>query len=129
MRKFILTGAIAALGAVGALVTPGAASAAPKQDRCFWTQSVNGFTAPDDRTVYVKVGVKEVWRLDLFGTCPDVRWNNDIALASRPGSSICSAMDATIITHGPTGPQRCQVSKITKLTPEEAAALPSKSRP
>ncbi|HQN51074.1 MAG TPA: DUF6491 family protein [Phenylobacterium sp.] len=125
MRKFILTGALAA----GALVTLGAAGPAPKQDRCFWTQSVNGFTAPDDKTVYVKVGVKETWRLDLFGTCPDVRWNNDIALLSRPGSSICSAMDATIITNGPTGPQRCQVSKITKLTPEEAAALPAKSRP
>lgn len=125
MRKFILTGVLAA----GALITLGGAGPAPKQDRCFWTNSVSSFTAPDDRTVYVRVGVKETWRLDLFGTCPDVAWNNDIALVSRPGSSICSGLDATIVTRGPTGPQRCQVSRITKLTPEEAAALPSRSKP
>jgi len=39
-------------------------------------------------------------------------------------------MDATIIVNrSPIGPQRCEVSKVTKLTPEEVAALPRKSRP
>jgi hypothetical protein len=127
MKKIILTGVLAA----GALVTLGAAGPAPAapQHSCFWNREVNSFSAPDDHTVYVRVGVKEVYRLDLMGACPDVQWNNGIALESRPGSSICSAMEATVITHSPTGPQRCAVSQLTKLTPAEVAALPKRSRP
>lgn len=124
MRKIILTGVLAA----GALVTLGGAGPAP-QRACFWNSQANGFSAPDDHTVFVRVGVKDVWRLDLMGPCPDVQWNNGIGLESRPGSSICSAMEATVLTHGPTGPQRCPVSQLTKLTPAEIAALPKRSRP
>ena len=93
----------------------------------FFASTVSSFSAVDERTVHVRVGVKDVYRLDLFGRCPDVDWNQQIALVSRGGNSICSGLDATIITKGPIGPQRCPVSKVTKLTPEEVAAL--KARP
>jgi hypothetical protein len=127
MRKIILNGMLAA-GALLALGAAGPAPAAP-QRTCFWNSQVNGFTAPDDHTVYVRVGVKEVYRLDLMGACPNITWNNGIGLESHPGSSICSAMEATVITHGPTGPERCAVSTLTHLTPAEIEALPKRSRP
>jgi hypothetical protein len=38
-------------------------------------------------------------------------------------------MDAEVITHSQIGPQRCPVRHVHKLTPEEIAALPPKSRP
>jgi hypothetical protein len=92
---------------------------------------INGFAAPDDETVYIRVGVRDVYRLKLFGSCPNMSWDQRIALQNRSGSSfICNALDAEVLAHDPgLGLQRCPVSEIRKLTPAEAAALPKKARP
>ena len=130
-------GALTAVFALAA-VQPAAAADKPAPDKaaaaksaraCFFTRDVNSFSAADDRTVYVKVGVKDVYRLDLFNPCPDIDWNWSIALQSHGSDWICSPLDATIIARSPIGPQRCEVNKVTKLTPEEVAALPKKARP
>lgn len=125
-----------ALTAVFALAAAHPASAADRpaekagaKRACFFTGNVSSFSAADDHTVYVRVGVKEVYRLDLFAPCPDIDWTWKIGLVSHGSDWICSPMDATIIAHGPTGPQRCEVNKVTRLTPEEVAALPRKARP
>ncbi|HEY9236856.1 MULTISPECIES: DUF6491 family protein [Phenylobacterium] len=123
--------ALLLLAACATRDTDGRQSAAGDNARrqCFWAQSVSGFSAIDDQTVIVTVGVNNAFRLDLFSRCPDVDWNQRIALVSRGGSSICSGLDATIITRGPGGmQQRCQVRTVTKLTPEEAAALRARPR-
>lgn len=101
---------------------------APRR-QCFWSQNVSGFNAIDQETVLITVGVNDVYRLDLMGRCPDIDWNQRIALVSRGGSSICSGLDATIITRGPGGmSQRCPVRMVTRLTPEEATALRARPR-
>jgi hypothetical protein len=105
---------------------PGAAK--PKS-QCFWTSQVNSFASSDDRIVNVRVGVMDVYQFEMFGRCNDVDWNNRIALVSRGSSYICTGMDAEIISPSPIGPQRCPVSKIHKLTPEEVKALPKHARP
>lgn len=132
IRNFAWAG-LASVLALSACTTPpvsDASVAASNSTRnCFWANSANSFNAVDENTVYVRVGVKDVYRLDLFARCPDIDWNHAIALVSRGGSSICSGLDATVITKGPIGPQRCEVRTVTKLTPEEVAALPSKSKP
>lgn len=123
-------GAIAAILMLSAGAAQAADVAKPKTSRaCFLTRDVNGWSAADDKTVYIRVGVKDIYRLDLFGTCPDINWNWSIALESHGSSWICSPLDATIIAKSPIGPQRCPVSKVTKLSPAEAAALPKKHRP
>jgi hypothetical protein len=94
--------------------------------------SVTSFAAPDDHTVYVKVNLHDVYRLDLMISCPDVNWNQRIALESSHGAggSICNALDAEIISHATgLGRQRCPVKTLTKLTPEEVAALPKGAKP
>jgi hypothetical protein len=116
------------------LLAAGAAQAAdaakPKASRaCFLARNVNSWSAADDKTVYIRVGVKDVYRLDLMGTCPDIDWNWSIALESHGSSWICSPLDATIIAKSPIGPQRCPVHEVTKLSPQEVAALPKKHRP
>ncbi|KQW70974.1 hypothetical protein ASE17_15310 [Phenylobacterium sp. Root77] len=129
--KFAWAG-LAGVLALGACTTstPSAETAAASPTRnCFWANSANSFNAVDDQTVYVRVGVRDVYRLDLFTRCPDVDWNTAIALQSRGGSSICSGLDATVLTKGPFGPQRCQVRTVTKLTPEEVAAMNPRAKP
>ena len=124
-----LGGALAAV----LLLAAGAAQAAdtkPKASRaCFLARNVNSWSAADNKTVYVRVGVKDVYRLDLLGPCPDIDWNWSIALESHGSSWICSPLDATIIAKSPIGPQRCPVREVSQLTPQEVAALPRKQKP
>ncbi len=124
----------AALAASAATFLTLAATAAYTADKpapreCFWTRQADGFAAQDDHTVNVRVSVRDVYQFKLLGSCPDIDWNQRIALISRGGSNICSGMDAEFVTHSPIGPQRCVATAMHKLTPEEVAALPRKARP
>lgn len=108
--------------------TGGTGGSAGRQ--CFYARNVNGFAAQSDRIVNVRVGVRDVYQFELFAPCPDVRWNQALGLQTRGGSNfICSGLDAEIISRTPIGPQRCPVTNIRKLTPEEVAALPRGARP
>lgn len=129
--------AVLALGVAGAGVPAGALADSKSgkpasQDTCFWARNITGFAAPDDHTVYVRVNQRDVYRLDLMISCPDVNWNERIGLESSHGAggSICNALDAEIISHATgIGRQRCPVKTLTKLTPEQVAALPKGAKP
>jgi len=97
--------------------------------QCFWANQVNNFAAEGDRVVNVRVGVKDIYRLEIFGTCPEIDWTQKIAIVSRGGSTICSGLDADLVVPSSIGPQRCTVRNVRKLTPEEVAALPPKAKP
>lgn len=102
--------------------------AKPKR-QCFWTRNINSFASNDDRIVNIRVGVKDVYQLQMFGRCTDVDWSNNIAIRSRGSSYICTGLDAEVIAPSPIGPQRCAVQSIRKLTEAEAKALPKHARP
>lgn len=125
--------ATAVLALTGAGVAPAFAAdpapAAGAKRQCFSARNVSSFSAVDDRTVNLRVGVKDVYRLDLFGPCHDIDWEHEIAIQSRGSSWICSGLDATIITKSPIGPQRCAVRTVRKLSLAEIAALPPKHKP
>jgi hypothetical protein len=121
--------ALVALGAVAPTATVAKSPATPSKSQCFFTRNANGFAAPDDKTLYVRVGVRDVYEFQMFGSCLDLDWSHQLALVSRASSSICTGMDAEVVTRSPIGPQRCPVRSVRKLTVEEVAALPRKSRP
>src|ERR1700744_746912 len=119
---------------LAAAAAPFAATAAdkPSADQCFWARNITSFAAPDDHTVYVKVGMRDVYKMDLMISCPDVDWNQRVALQSSRGAggSICGSPDVEIISHATgLGHQRCPVKAMRKLTPDEIAALPKKAKP
>jgi hypothetical protein len=129
--RFALAAGVAAFLALNAAVAAAAdkPAKAPTHNDCFWTRNVDSFAAPDDHTLNVRVGMRDVYQFEMFGPCQDIDWNQRIALISRTGSNICSGMDAEVVTHSPIGPQRCAVRSMRKLTPEEIAALPRRARP
>lgn len=130
MRTSFLAAGAALLALAVAAPSLAADKPAKPSRSCFFNRDVSSFSAVDDQTVNIRVGVKDYYRLDLMGRCPDIDWNNSIALISRGGSSICDGMDATIVTRSAIGPQRCPVKTVTKLTPDEVAALKaSKKKP
>lgn len=115
-------------GGPGALARDKAPAYSPNQ--CFYTRMVTGFAAPDDQNLYLRVGVRDVYHFEMFGHCPDIDWNQRLALVSRGSSWICNGMDADVITHAVgIGRQRCPVRHMRKLTPQEVAALPPRARP
>lgn len=128
-RAFVRRGATL-LGAALCLGAP-AAKAADSHGACFARSNVQGFNAPDDRTVYIRVGVNDIYRLDLMTSCLDLTFRQGIGLEDQPASAfICSPLEATVVYRAAGGiPERCPVTAIHKLTPQEAAALPKKDQP
>jgi hypothetical protein len=126
MRRLI---AIAALFAVTTLAGAAQAKPAPSDRACFHASNVSGFRAPDDKTVYVRVGVRDVYQMQMLGSCPQIDWAEKIGIRTRGSEWICSGLDADLISPTSIGPQRCAVRMMRKLTPAEVAALPPKSRP
>lgn len=109
---------------------PAAPTAHPPAKRaCFFSHQINGWRdsgTTRDNVVYLDVGANDVYRLDTFGPCNDINTALSIGVQTRGGDAICDGLDVTLIVGGPTGPQRCPVSKITKLTPDEIKALSGK---
>ena len=93
--------------------------------RCFLASQVNGFNSRGRDSVDVHVGANRTYRLTLAGYCPEVDWSLRVALHTLGGGSwICQGrgMDAELIVPSPTGVERCPVSDVRALTPEEVAA-------
>lgn len=97
--------------------------------QCFWARNVTNFASDDDRVVNIRVGVKDIYQLEMLGRCHDVDWANTIAIKSRGSNYICSGLDAELITPSSIGPHHCPVLKVRKLTADEAKALPKRARP
>ena len=124
-----------ALGLI-ALATPAvaqpAAKSEPAKSSCFYFRQMNGWKAPDAKTVYIRVGLHRYYRLDLAGSCHSLRSPGAFLITKIRGPhTICSAVDwdLHVATSWNDIPQACIVKKMTELTPEEAAALPKKSKP
>ena len=115
--------------AVGAALAASALSPAMAAE-CFLQRNINGFSAPSDRTVYVRVGVSDVWRLDLMNDCTGLSFRQSFGLQGSPtGPWICNPLDATVRFHEAGARMVCPVSAIHHLTKDEVAALPKKDRP
>jgi hypothetical protein len=123
--KAIGLAASAAVLAGAGLSTPVAVAQPAAADsghgnQCFYTRNINGFQAPDDRTVYIRVGVRDIYRLSLMVGCTGLTFRQGIGLESTP---------ATVVYRDTGIRNRCPVSDIHKLTPAEIAALPKRDLP
>lgn len=128
---FAAAAALVTLAATAAAAAPTDKPGDPaKHNQCFWTRMADGFAAADEHTLNVRVGVRDVYQFEMFGPCLGMDWDQHIALVSRPGGTICTGMDAEVISQAPGfGRQRCAVRSVKKLTPEEIAALPKRAKP
>ena len=130
----LLAAAVLALAAGGAAPAPDKAAdkpaAAKAQRSCFDPKFVDGFAAPDDKNLYIRVGVRDVYHFEMFAPCLDMDWNQSLGIVAKPGPFICDHMDAEVISRATgLGRQRCLVRHMRKLTPEEIAALPKGAKP
>jgi hypothetical protein len=123
--KSLLIGAALA-GALTGLA--GAASAAPSQtNNCFLSSNWNGWHAPDDKTLYLRVS-----QHDLNSPSAMLNWpSSHLVNVVRGSNYICSPLDLDLsVVENNGGPRDFLfVKAITKLTPDEVAVIPRKDLP
>jgi len=134
MKALVLGAAVGLLATPLMGPAPVAAQPAPTPARdCFFTNQFQGWPAPDDRTIIIRVGVNEFFRLDLAHSCSRLTTPNTHLITKPRGSNnICTALDWDLsVSQGGPGaiPTPCIVRSMTKLSPAEVKALPPKYKP
>ena len=125
----VLIAATAALSLVvpaAADPTPPDAAAKPAPE-CFFVRDVRNETIGGNHVIYFNVRGRETWRVDVSGPCLAAAGPSDrVNVESRgPGGQVCSKLDVDVRVLG----GRCTVENVSKLTPQEVAALPRRSDP
>jgi hypothetical protein len=122
MKRLVLI-SLAALSCASAA----SAQPAPKPaEQCFRTRDLRNHSVGGDHTLYFDVGGRSVYRIETSDNCLAAATSSDpIVLQDRGSGQICNPLDLDISVRG----ARCIISSITRLTPQEAAALPRRVRP
>jgi len=124
----------AALSLAGATGSAPIAQAEPAHDggakSCFYAGNIENYAVANDRLMYLRVGVADVYRLDLMMDCPELTFRQNVEIThTGAGSLVCSPIDLTVRFHQIGARRVCPVSDMRKLTPAEVAALPKHDRP
>jgi hypothetical protein len=109
-----------------------AKDAAPKPARsCFSLSDWDGWSAPNRDTLYLKVRNRQVYRVDLsHGTSQLTSPGVHLVSIQRGVNTVCSPIDLDLrVSDGFGFAMPIMARSITKLTPEEIAAIPKKDRP
>ena len=125
LRAGLLAGVAAALIGGHALATDN------PRTPCFYITQWQGWRAPDPNTLYLGVNMRDVYRVDLSAGSPELMWSDATLISQALGSnSICTAIDLQLAVVDTGGFRQGLIArKLTKLTPEEIAAIPKKYRP
>lgn len=132
MQRLFLTAAaaLAAFAAVPALAAEPAPAAS--SNTCFRMSQIDNHTKGDDQTLYLSVRHRDVYRLDMSGSCLAGASSND-ALVMQPTAGvdlICRPLDLDLkVRTSPGILSPCIIKDITRLSPEQVAALPPKTKP
>lgn len=128
MRALILMAAVAALGLAG--TAQAAAPAAKPKTSCFFSRDWNGWRSPDGKTIYLRVNVSDIYQVDLASKSSLLTWPNTHLINDVHGpDSVCSPVDLDLKIAGDGFVEPLFVKSITKLTPEQVAAIPKKDLP
>ncbi|WP_419253060.1 DUF6491 family protein [Caulobacter sp. ErkDOM-YI] len=105
--------------------------AAKPRPPCFSLSDWHGWSSPSRDVLYMKVRNKEVYRLDLAHGSNQLRSpGSHIVSVVRGSDRICTPIDLDLrVSDGFGMDMPIRAKTITKLTPEEIAAIPKKDRP
>ncbi len=124
------------IGAAGALALACAPNALPEPSKgpapaCFFSRDWQGWKATDDgKSIYIRVGRRQIYRLDLASSCPDLNYPSAHLVTQLRGDSICDALDIDLkVSDGSGFAVPCIVRKLSQLSQAEAAALPKALQP
>ena len=127
---------VAVLTGVALFSTTSAIEAQPKPaasgpPRCFSAHDWDGWKAKDDRSMYIRVRMHDIYRVEFAGGCPNLRWPDmHLVTVFRGSDEICSPLDLDLkVSDGHGIPTPCIVSRITPVSYAETATIPRKLLP
>lgn len=130
-RLLVVTSAVALVAA--AFPALAADQAKPETgSQCFRMSQIRNHTKADSQTLYFSVGARDVYRLDMSGACLAGTSSSDPLIMETVGGTdlICRPIDLNLkVKTGNVGASPCIIKEITKLTPDQVAALPPKVKP
>ena len=104
---------------------------ASRPPQCFSARDWAGWKATDDHSMYIRVRMRDIYRVDFADSCPTLSWPGmHLVSVFRGGDQICLPLDFNLKVsdgHGMATP--CMVSRITPIPYAEAATLPRKLLP
>src|SRR6201996_9201593 len=118
MKMVLLTGA-AALVIAAQLIPNHAAFAQPaKAPICLSPRNIaNPSPSPDGTAITFRMTDGSVWRNDLRGRCPDLKWDGFSWTSANPMAQVCENEQTLRLMH--TG-EVCGLGKFTQLAPPHA---------
>jgi hypothetical protein len=102
------------------------------QHPCFFITQWQGWSAPTPDQILIKVNNRDIYRVDLSAgssmlQAPGVHLVNRVQGGS---DSVCTALDLQLEVSDGHGFREPLIARtITRLTPDEVAAIPPKYRP
>jgi hypothetical protein len=133
LAPVVVLSAASALAACAPVAAPadGAATIAANARKCFFQGDVRSFrVSADGRKVYVRELDKTIYRLEVAGSCPELRDALAIGFAPMGGtSSLCTGDYTRLVAGGAPSAMPCSVRMAGALTEAELAALPERERP
>jgi hypothetical protein len=125
----------AAIFSVAALALIGPASAQPASgerpvNQCFSTTLWDGAwkATPDAKTIYLRAGAHQIWRVDLGDSCPALNRPDARLITASEGGEICAPLSLRVSDANGFS-MSCVARNISHLTDNEAKALPPHTAP
>ncbi|MGI8841348.1 MAG: DUF6491 family protein [Caulobacteraceae bacterium] len=117
------------IAALTLAAAPVVAASGPTRD-CFYITAWQGWKSPSPTVIYLKVN-SDIYQIDLsVGSAKLSFPAMHLTSRVRDTSSICGPLDLDLEIADTQGNREPLIAKsITKLTPDEIAAIPPKYRP
>lgn len=129
-RILIAAAATAVLGLAGTAHAATSDKTPNATRNCFLTQDWQGWRGADANTIYLRVHAHDFYRLDLSSGSNMVTDQSNHLVSNVRGSNwICSPLDLDLKISDGHIVLPLIVKSITKLTPEQVAAIPKKILP
>jgi len=130
-EKLFRRGLIATALSLSTLVPVVGTASPASTNNCFYVTQWQGWKSPSPDVIYLGVNMHDVYRVDLSAGSSMLSWPNmHLVSIVRGSDSICTAIDLDLKIsddHGFTEPLIAK--NLTKLTPDQVAAIPKKFRP
>ncbi|MGH6827441.1 MAG: hypothetical protein ACREFW_00850 [Rhizomicrobium sp.] len=109
MKRTVLTGATFLLTVLATVAWAGQGPV------CLSTRAIASTSpAPDGRTIVFRMTNGSVWRNDLRGRCPDLRWDGFVWSTRNPLGEVCEFEQTLSLLK--TG-EVCALGKFTEIEP------------
>jgi hypothetical protein len=131
-RLSILCACLAVAGSLGFAGQALSADKAYQPDHCFLAKDWEGWKSPNPNVIYVRVGVSRIYEFDLSAGSNQLQQPAMHLVSVIRGSNwICDPLDLQLqlVDDHHAFSEPLFIKSITRLTPEQIAAIPRKDLP